>query len=257
MAFQVVEQLNLESPLNFYSYVGDHDGVEVFLTLEDFDYAEITAALSLACLLGQTKCVETILAMSDPMVITAAPLTHAFTQNHPVILMHLLSAMNDDPTEEEIYPGMLWGVHRDYVDILLPVKMRCPWLIGNKTLESALLSGSNKCVEYLVSNLSERICLSNSAGLVENHLGLFLDAIESKHGAEVDDGLLRLIKERSPSTYQEVLAYLTKRRWRQIRAIGRVMVVWKSHINELYKPGGVQYKEAMWRFHAHSLGNVP
>lgn len=256
MAFQVViDQLNLEHPLNFYSYIGDHDGIEVFLTLENFGHEDVASALSLASLLGHTKCVETILALSDSMVVTPIPLTHAFTQNHPVILMHLLSAMDGDPTEDAIYPGMLWAVHNDYVDILPPVKLRCSSFICNKTLESALLSESKKCVEYLVHNLSERISISNSTFLVKNHLDLFMDAILSKHGAEVDDGLLCLINEKSPSEYQDVLTYLTKKRWRQIRAIGKVVAMWKLHIDELYKPGGGKYKEAARSFHL--LANGP
>lgn len=233
----MIQGLSLECPLNFYAYVGDREGVEVFLRAEEWAPENASKALALACMLGHKECVEAFVAHSAGAMIGPCAIMHAFTQNHADILDVMFSYIDPPFVDEDIYPGLLWGVHMDHVDILSPVKKHCPHFLGNKSLESALISDARKCTEFIVKNMNEKAKANIVHCLITTDVSLVPYLYESEHGAECNSDIMRRLKKKRVTVYNRVLKALTKKRWRQVRSVVHIVRYWREFLYDYYSPG--------------------
>lgn len=238
----MIQGLSLDCPLNFYAYVGDREGVEVFLRAEEWAPENANKALALACMLGHKGCVEAFMEHSVGVMIGPCAITHAFTQNHADILDIMFSNLDQPFVEEDIYPGLLWGIHMDHVDILSPVKKHCPHFLGNKSLESALISDAPKCIEFLVRNMNEKVKANVVNCLITTNVDLVPYLYESEYGAECDADILKRLKKKRVTVYNRVLKAMTKKRWRQVRSIVHIVRYWREFIYDYYSPGNSEFK---------------
>lgn len=225
--------LDLQCPLRFSAYLGDHDTMSVLLLSSDWDQLYLDKSLALATVLGHERCVRLALAAgARPDHCDAV--CHAMTQNHPDILRILLKHQGDEAPLD--LASLQWAIHADHVPIVEVCMEHCPETTASSVmLSTALTSNSRACADLILGRMTctpEPFVLHTA---LENRKDLVMELV--RRGVAIDQPAMTLLRTEHGDIYPEVLRFLVKRRWRQVRAVARIWSLWLNFIRDYYSPG--------------------
>ena len=219
-------------PLRFASYIGDCCTVKILLASGEWDRKILCKSLELASAFGHVRCVG-ILVLFYPEVSEAV--AHACIQNRCSVLEVLLKRC--DSLDDFKTTGLQWAVHMDHIEVLMRVHRRFPRACSDYTLGVALASKSPRCLDFVLHNMHGPVSADTLRCAMENDPDMLPRLFATRWGARPGADFWSDLKQRDAHLFRWCMKLQAKRRWRQVRAIGRIQSFWRNWVMDYYSPG--------------------